>query len=545
MTKIDQTAEWKNLADHHRKIKDLEIAKQFQQDPKRFQNFSLAAANIFLDYSKNHVTAETMNLLDTLAQAAGVKERRDQMFGGEKINITEKRAVLHTTLRNFDQENSPEADLVRRELKKIEVLVHNIHGGKWRGYSGKRVTDIVNIGIGGSHLGPAMVVAALKPYATELKIHFVSNLDPTDIADTLRHLNHETTLFIIASKTFTTQETLANAMVAKNWLLGNISTKSETPLGKHFIGITANSEKARAFGIAEENVYSFWDWVGGRFSLWSALGISIALSLGMKNFYELLSGAQEMDQHFRTAPTEKNLPIILALLGIWNINFLGATSQAIIPYDQYLHLLPAYLQQLEMESNGKSVNTMGDNLSYKTAPVIWGAPGTNSQHSFHQLLMQGTTLVPMDFIIPLGSHNPIADHHLVLYANCLAQSQALMVGRRQNEILQSSADKNEERLLAKHQQIMGNIPTNTLVMDKVTPRSLGALIALYEHKVFIQGTIWQINSFDQWGVELGKKLTQGLIPILQNDESPEELDGSTRGLIDLYQKQNISLLVNK
>lgn len=537
MNAIDQSIEWKELVSHREEISELKIKEQFISNPKRFENFSLGAANIFLDYSKNHITNRTMDLLFALATRANLVEQRERMFRGEKINFTEQRAAWHVMLRNFDNVPNEISSVVRQELNRIAVLVKSIHDGKWRGYSGKHITDVVHIGIGGSDLGPAMVVQALKPYHTPLHVHFVSNLDATDIVDTLIPLNHETTLFLIASKTFTTQETIANALAAKNWLLGRIIDSGEKVMEKHFIGITANPTKAVEFGIAAENIFPFWDWVGGRFSLWSSIGIAIALATGMQNFYELLSGAQEMDMHFKTASMERNLPIILALLGIWNINFLETSSNAIVPYDQSLRLFPSYLQQLEMESNGKNINIEGTSIAYKTAPVIWGAVGTNSQHSFHQLLMQGTSLIPVDFIVPLSSHHPLENHHLMLYANCLAQSQALMLGRSEKELVgQLAAQTNEAPLLAKHQAISGNVPSNTIVLKQISPRTLGSLIALYEHKVFVQGVIWQINSFDQWGVELGKKLASKLIPVLRNDNTNEELDSSTKGLIDLYKK---------
>jgi glucose-6-phosphate isomerase len=383
-----------------------------------------------------------------------------------------------------------------------------------------------------------MVVAALQSYTVRINVHFVSNLDATHISETIKYLNPETTLFVIASKTFTTQETLANALSAKEWLLSK-SRGEKNAILHNFIAVTAKSDRAVEFGISQDNIFPFWDWVGGRFSLWSAIGISIALAIGMDEFYELLNGACEMDKHFRRAPLTENMPVILALLGIWNINFLGAESLAVVPYDQYLYLLPAYLQQLEMESNGKRVAIDGKDLTYKTAPVVWGAVGTNSQHSFHQLLMQGTHLIPVDFIIPLHSHNPIGDHHLLLYANCLAQSQALMCGCSEEEIIRELKEKkvslSEIKELVPHKMILGNIPSNTIIMDKIEPRTLGALMALYEHKVFVQGVIWQINSFDQWGVELGKHLASKLVPMLQGGKDLSDLDGSTRGLIQKYQ----------
>ncbi|MBU0745025.1 MAG: glucose-6-phosphate isomerase [Gammaproteobacteria bacterium] len=528
---------WQALINHHDKVSDLSIKEQFVNNPKRFSDFSLKAAGIFLDYSKNRVTQETMQLLFDLAEASKLSEYREKMFRGDKINITEKRAVLHTVLRNIDDVSTPEGRLVKTELERISKCVDDVREGRWLGYSGKEITDVVNIGIGGSDLGPAMVVRALQPYTTHIKVHFVSNIDATHISEAIEHLNPETTLFIIASKTFTTQETLTNALAAKQWLLSQ-SQAATNAIHQHFIGVTAKPERAIEFGLHQDNVFPFWDWVGGRFSLWSAIGISIALAVGMEKFYELLRGAHEMDEHFRSAPLNKNLPVILGLIGIWNIDFLGANTQAIIPYDQYLDLLPAYLQQLEMESNGKRVCIDGSEVTYKTAPIIWGGIGTNSQHSFHQLLMQGTQMVPVDFIASLHSHNPIGDHHLLLYANCLAQSQALMCGRSKDEVMQElkmqQIPDEEAAELVWHKIIPGNVPSNTIVLDKIDPATLGALIALYEHKVFVQGVIWQINSFDQWGVELGKHMATKLVPMLQDERDISDLDSSTQGLINLF-----------
>lgn len=535
--KSDISRAWQALTNHRSQTANLSIKEQFALNSKRFFDFSLRAAGIFLDYSKNRITQDTMRLLCDLAIAAGLPKRREEMFHGDKINITEKRAVLHVALRNIESDATPEGKLVKKELQHIAEFVHSVHSGKWHGYSGKAITDVVHIGIGGSDLGPAMVVAALQPYATNIRVHFVSNLDATHISETIKYLNSETTLFVIASKTFTTQETLANALSAKEWLLSKASGEKNAIL-HNFIGVTAKPERAVEFGISPNNVFPFWDWVGGRFSLWSAIGISIALALGMDNFYELLRGAHEMDEHFKNAPLKENMPVILALLGIWNVNFWGAETLAIVPYDQYLYLLPAYLQQLEMESNGKRVSLDGNLVTYKTAPVVWGAAGSNSQHSFHQLLMQGTHLVPVDFIIPLHSHNPVGDHHLLLYANCLAQSQALMCGRSEDEVIlelqRQKMPQEEISQIVPHKVILGNIPSNTMVMNKIDPKTLGALIALYEHKVFVQGVIWQINSFDQWGVELGKHLASKLVPMLQGEKDLSGLDGSTSGLIKLF-----------
>lgn len=515
---MNRKLSWQALTEHSKKTANLKIKEEFVNNPNRFTDFSLEAAGIFLDYSKNRITKETIALLCQLAKSCQVEQIRDQMFNGDAINVTENRAVLHTALRNPGDTPTAQMLLVKQELARITKYVNHIRSSN--------ITDVVNIGIGGSDLGPAMVACALKPYSDKITTHFVSNIDATHISETIKYLNPKNTLFIIASKTFTTQETLTNALTAKEWLLTQIPHTNEMQIVKqHFIAVTAKPDKAIEFGIAAENVFPIWDWVGGRFSLWSAIGISVALTIGMDNFNQLLAGAHNMDEHFHHAPLEKNLPIILALIGIWNVNFLHAKTQAILPYDQYLSLFPAYLQQLEMESNGKRVDIDGKVIDYKTAPVIWGTVGTNGQHAFHQLLMQGTQLVPVDFIIPLNSHNPINKHHLLLYANCLAQSQALMCGQ----------DNSEEPLC---KQIPGNVPSNFISMDKITPTTVGALIAAYEHKVLVQGIIWRINSFDQWGVELGKKIANKLVPILEKETTNANLDGSTQGLISRYLSKN-------
>jgi glucose-6-phosphate isomerase len=468
------------------------------------------------------------------------------MFSGAEINYTEHRAVLHTALRNpsatplmVDGENVMAS--IHAVLAKIQKTVEKIHANKWIGFSGKPINAIVNIGIGGSDLDPRMATAALKPYINdELSFYFVSNVDATDIAETLKHLNPETTLFIVASKTFTTQETLRNTITAREWI--EQKATDENAVAKHFIAVTAKPKLAIEFGIDNDNVFPFWDWVGGRYSLWCAIGLSLAIAIGMDNFREFLAGAHAMDEHFHHTPTCRNMPVLLALIGIWNINFLGCPSQAIIPYDQYLSLLPSYMQQLDMESNGKRVHSDGTSTDAETAPVIWGSAGTNGQHAFHQLLMQGTQLIPIDFILPVNSHNPIDQHHLLLVANCLAQSQALMRGKTRQQVVEElQAQKLSEKEineLAPHKIIPGNVPSNTLMIDKITPHSLGALIALYEHKVFTQGVIWGINSFDQWGVELGKQLAKGIIPVLTGEKSAADLDCSTKGLIDYYKKHS-------
>jgi len=515
---MNRNNSWQALTEHSQKIANLTIKAEFADNPNRFEELSLEAAGIFLDYSKNRITKETMELLCRLARSCQVEQIRDKMFNGDAINITENRAVLHTALRNPGTNPLAQMSLVKQELARITKYVERIRNSN--------ITDVVNIGIGGSDLGPAMVACALKPYSDKITAHFVSNVDATHISETIKYLNPETTLFIVSSKTFTTQETLTNALTAKEWLLTQIPNIDERQIVKqHFIAVTAKPDRAIEFGILAENIFPIWDWVGGRFSLWSAIGLSVALTIGMDNFNQLLAGAHSMDEHFQQTPLEKNLPVILALIGIWNINFLHAAAQAILPYDQYLSLFPAFLQQLEMESNGKRVDINGKIVNYKTAPIIWGAVGTNGQHAFHQLLMQGTQLVPVDFIIPLNSHNPINEHHLLLYANCLAQSQALMCG-------QNDSDQ------PLYKQIPGNVPSNFISMNKITPATLGALIATYEHKVLVQGIIWQINSFDQWGVELGKKIANKLVPILEQETTDSSLDSSTQSLIDRYLSKN-------
>lgn len=530
---ITETKAWQKLAVHYKAIAEQQMRDMFAADPLRFGKFSIAAAGIFLDYSKNRINTETISLLADLAKTAGLGEHIEAMFNGEIINKTEHRAVLHTALRSPKPSN-PE---VSETLKKMLACAEKIHRGKWYGYSGKAITDVVNIGIGGSDLGPAMVTEALKPYNnSQIKCHFVSNIDATHISETLRYLNPETTLFIIASKTFTTQETLCNAQTAREWL--EQKDKTSNAVAKHMLAVSAKPERAVDFGIEADNVYPFWDWVGGRFSLWGAIGFAIAISIGSENFQQLLAGAHTMDEHFRKTDFAKNIPVILALLDVWYVNFFRTTTHAILPYDQYLNLLPAYLQQLEMESNGKQVQIDGAPVNYATSPVIWGAVGTNGQHAFHQLLMQGTQLIPVDFIISLESHNPIGQHHKFLFANCLAQSQALMRGRNSEEVIAELADQGmgEESIaaLVSHKVIPGNVPSNTLMMDKLTPTNLGALIAAYEHKVFTAGVIWNINSFDQWGVELGKQMANNIVPSLDNTKLAANMDSSTRGLIEKF-----------
>lgn len=517
----------------------------FAADPQRFTKHSLAVDDILLDYSKNRITEETLPLLFALARQADLKSWVERMFSGDKINVTEQRAVLHVALRN--RSNRPVrvdgVDVmpeVNRVLAQMKTFAESVRNGTWKGYTGKPITDIVNIGIGGSDLGPVMVCEALRPYAKlGLRAHFVSNVDGTHIAETLKPLNPETTLFIIASKTFTTQETLTNAHTAREWFLK--TARDETAVAKHFVAVSTNAKAVAQFGIDTRNMFEFWDWVGGRYSLWSAIGLPIALYIGMGNFEALLAGAHEMDEHFRSAPFEKNMPVILALLGIWYGNFFGAQTHAILPYDQYLHRFPAYFQQGDMESNGKSVTRDGERVDYATGPVIWGEPGTNGQHAFYQLLHQGTPLVPADFIAPVATHNPIGDHHSILLSNFFAQPEALMKGKTEHEaraeLVQAGMSGAALEKLLPHKVFSGNKPSNSIMLKKITPQSLGALIALYEHKIFVQGVIWNINSYDQWGVELGKQLAQKILPELDATAQVTSHDSSTNGLINYYKAQ--------
>ncbi|XP_026483280.1 glucose-6-phosphate isomerase [Vanessa tameamea] len=531
----------------------INIQQLFQQDPDRFIKFSLRIptpndGDILLDYSKNRVDATTLGLLFQLAKSRGVEQARDAMFSGQKINFTEDRAVLHIALRNRQnrpilvngKDVTPDVNAVLAHMKEFSEQVIS---GNWKGYTGKPITDVINIGIGGSDLGPLMVTEALKPYANHLKVHFVSNIDGTHIAEVLKRLNPETALFIIASKTFTTQETITNATTAKNWFLE--VAKDPSAVSKHFVALSTNGEKVSAFGIDLKNMFGFWDWVGGRYSLWSAIGLSISLHVGFDNFEKLLEGASFMDNHFTTAPLEKNAPVILALLGVWYSNFYGAETHALLPYDQYLHRFAAYFQQGDMESNGKYVTRGGDQVEYNTGPIVWGEPGTNGQHAFYQLIHQGTRLIPCDFIAPAQTHNPVSGgvHHKILLANFLAQTEALMKGKTSDEAkveLEKSGMAPEAiSKILPHKVFKGNRPTNSIVVKKVTPFTLGALIAMYEHKIFTQGVIWDINSFDQWGVELGKQLAKAIEPELQDSKPVTSHDGSTNGLIN-FLKENFA-----
>ena len=502
------------------------------------------AAGVFVDWSKHRVTDETLRLLAALAKQADVEGARDAMFSGAKVNLTEGRAVLHVALRNrsnrpilVDGEDVMPA--VNAVLAKMRAFTERVRSGAWTGHTGKAITDVVNIGIGGSDLGPVMVTEALKPYARrDLTAHFVSNVDGTHLAETLRRVDPERTLFVVASKTFTTQETLTNARSARAWLLERLGADASA-VARHFVALSTNAKEVAAFGIDTANMFEFWDWVGGRYSLWSAIGLSIALAIGMDAFEELLAGAHEMDEHFRAAPLERNLPVVLAMLGVWYANFFGAETHAILPYDQYLHRFAAYLQQGDMESNGKRVDRAGRPIEgYTTGPIVWGEPGTNGQHAFYQLVHQGTRLVPCDFIAPIESHNPIGDHHPILLANFFAQTEALMKGKTEDEAraeLESQGlPKERVEALAPHKVFPGNRPTTSILVQKVTPRTLGALVAMYEHKIFVQGVVWNVNSFDQWGVELGKQLANRILPELSAPGAVTTHDASTNGLIALY-----------
>lgn len=541
MNDLTKLPAWNALQQHYKKAKKLHLRDLFEKDSKRFEKFSIRFNDILLDYSKNRITDETMKLLLQLAREAKVKKWIEKMFSGEKINFTENRAVLHIALRNRSNraiyvDGTDVMPAVNAELAKMKAFCEKVRSGEWKGYTGKAITDVVNVGIGGSDLGPFMVCEALKPYGSKLNVHFVSNVDGTHIVETLKKINPETTLFLIASKTFTTQETMTNAQTAKAWFLK--SANDETAVAKHFAALSTNSKAVSEFGIDTQNMFGFWDWVGGRYSLWSAIGLSIALFIGFENFEELLQGAFEMDEHFRTAPFEKNLPVILALLGIWYNNFFGAETYAILPYDQYLHRFAAYFQQGDMESNGKRITREGNVVSYQTGQIVWGEPGTNGQHAFYQLIHQGTKLIPCDFLAPAISHNPIGEHHEILLANFFAQTEALMKGKTEKEVrkeleAQGLKKKEIEKLLP-HKVFEGNRPTNSILFKMLTPKTLGSLIAMYEHKIFVQSIIWNINAFDQWGVELGKQLAKVILPELKDEKTVETHDASTNGLINYY-----------
>jgi glucose-6-phosphate isomerase len=539
-----QTQSWQKLSKHFAAIKDVHLRDLFAEDPDRFKRFHIRLNDILVDYSKNRITDETLNLLFELAHDAGVQKAVKSMFSGEKVNETEDRPVLHTALRN--RANSPVMvdgedvmPQVNAVLRKMERFSRGVRSGEWSGYTGKKITDIVNIGIGGSDLGPVMVTEALHPYATQgLAVHFVSNIDGTHITETLKRLNPETTLFMIASKTFTTQETMTNAFSARDWFLNQAG--DDVHVARHFVALSTNVAKVEAFGIDKENMFEFWDWVGGRYSLWSAIGLSIASFIGFDNFTDLLEGAHEMDRHFRDTSFDRNIPVILALIGIWYNNFFGAATEAILPYDQYMHRFPAYFQQGNMESNGKSTDRNSSRVAYQTGPIIWGEPGTNGQHAFYQLIHQGTKLIPADFLAPAVSHNPIGSHHNILMSNFFAQTEALMNGKSKEEVVEElkRAGKTDGEIekLTPHKIFEGNKPSNSILFRKLTPRVLGSLIAMYEHKIFVQGVIWNIFSFDQWGVELGKQLANNILPELDDDKPVAAHDASTNGLINAFKE---------
>jgi glucose-6-phosphate isomerase len=542
-TDFTQTQSYQYLSNHLVDISEKHISDLFKNDPKRFEKFSILFNDILLDYSKNRIDETTIALLIQLAKECGLSEARKAMFDGDKINQTEDRSVLHTALRNRSNtpvlvdgvDVMPEINAV---LAKMKSFSESVISGKWKGFSGKPITDVVNIGIGGSDLGPVMVTEALKAYKNHLNMHFVSNVDATHIVETLKNLNPETTLFLVASKTFTTQETMTNALSARDWCM--MGGAKEEDIAKHFVALSTNEKAVSQFGIDTANMFEFWDWVGGRYSLWSAIGLSIVLSIGYENFVELLQGAYEMDNHFKETDFEGNIPVVLALVGIWYNNFFEAETEAILPYDQYMHRFAAYFQQGDMESNGKHVSRNGEKVNYQTGPVIWGEPGTNGQHAFYQLIHQGTKLIPCDFIAPAQSHNPLGQHHNMLLSNFFAQTEALMNGKTEEEVIQelklSGKTSEEIAFLAPFKVFEGNRPTNSILVKMITPRSLGSMIAMYEHKIFVQGIIWNIFSFDQWGVELGKQLANKILPELKDDAEITSHDSSTNGLINLYKE---------
>jgi len=542
MTVMKDGKSWQALTEHYIEVAALHMRDMFANDPRRFEKYSLRFNDILLDFSKNRITEKTMQLLYGLVEEAELSTWIEKMFAGEAINHTEQRAVLHVALRNMSgqpmyvdgQDVMPQ---IKTELEKMEVLSEAIRTRKWRGVTGQPITDIVNIGIGGSDLGPVMVTEALRPYGVhDLRVHFVSNVDENHILDTLEKVRPETTLFIVASKTFTTQETMLNANTARSWFLKSID--DESVLKKHFVAVSANVAAAEQFGIAKENVFAMWDWVGGRYSLWSAIGLSIAIYIGMENYRALLLGAYEMDVHFRTTPFPQNLPVTLALLGVWYNNFFNAQTHVVLPYDQHLHRLPAYLQQADMESNGKYVDREGQDVDYTTGPVIFGEIGISAQHAFYQLLHQGTKLVPADIIAPISDYHCIQDHHRALMSNVFAQAEALMKGKTEEaareELEKAGMDAAKLAELLPYKIFQGNKPTNTILFDTLDPKTLGSLIAMYEHKIFVQGVIWNINSFDQWGVELGKQLASHILAELEDDDAVTTHDSSTNGLINYY-----------
>lgn len=541
MASLTATPAWADLQSHYDKTCNDSLVEIFKNDPLRHEKFSLTFNDILFDYSKNRINDDTMPLLINLAKQANLSEKIQAMFSGEKINVTENRAVLHTALRN--RANTPiyvdgedVMPQVNASLKKMRVFSERVRSGEWKGYTGKAITDIINIGIGGSDLGPKMVTAALHPYATPaLKVHFVSNIDQTDLIETLESVSPETTLFLIGSKTFTTHETITNANSARAWLLK--SAPDASAVAQHFVALSTNAEEVAEFGIDVDNMFEFWDWVGGRYSLWSAIGLSIALYVGMDIFEELLDGAYEVDNYFKTTPFEKNIPVIMALLGIWYNNFFGAETHALLAYDQSMRYFADYFQQGDMESNGKSTTIDGEKVDYSTGPIIWGHPGTNGQHAFYQLIHQGKKLIPCDFLAPAISHYHLPEHHKILISNFLAQPEALMHGKNIEEVKKDLSEKEcEDSVLVASKVFEGNKPSNAFLFKKLTPKTLGSLIALYEHKIFVQGVIWNINSFDQMGVQLGKVLAKVILPELDNNDEITSHDCSTNALINTYKK---------
>lgn len=542
-TNPTETRAWQLLKEHYDQIKDKHLRQWFKEDPQRFDKFSIQFNDILFDYSKNRIEEKTLKLLIQLAEETQVKEAIEKQLSGDKINETENRAVLHTALRN--RKNTPVIvdgedvmPKINKVLSQMQKFSESVISGEWKGYTGKAITDVVNIGIGGSDLGPLMVVEGLKYYKTRLNLHFVSNIDGTHIVETLKPLNPETTMFIVASKTFTTQETMTNAETAKDWFLK--SAKLESEVAKHFVALSTNQEAVTKFGISQDNMFEFWDWVGGRYSIWSAIGLSICLAVGYDNFTELLEGGNEVDLHFRNTELNKNIPVILALLGIWYNNFFGAEDVALLPYEQYLHRFAAYFQQGDMESNGKYIDRNGKKVDYQTGPIIFGEPGTNGQHAFYQLIHQGTKLIPCDFFAGAQTLNKVSDHHEKLISNFFAQTEALAFGKTEEVVYKELKDqgKNEEEInkLKPYKIFEGNRPTNSFLYKILTPKLLGKLIAIYEQKIFVQGVIWNIFSFDQWGVELGKQLANKVLPELSGDQEITTHDSSTNGLINAYKK---------
>ncbi len=538
MSFLRESPAWLDLKKHHKEVGNLSMKEQFASDSERFNKLSLCFDNILFDFSKNRITTDTLPLLRKLAEQAKLVEKTEAVFSGNIFNITENRAVLHTALRNRSNipvyfEGKDVMPDINQVLTKMRIFSDKVRSGEWRGYTNKPITDVVNIGIGGSDLGPKMVTTALEPYSTpNLKAHFVSNVDQTDIITTLKCLNPETTLFLVASKAFNTKETMTNAHTARKWLLNSAFDKSA--IEKHFVAISTHKANVAAFGISLENMFEFWDWVGGRYSLWSAIGLSIAISIGMDNFEELLLGAHRADQHFRDMPLDKNIPVTMALLGIWYNNFFKVESHCLLPYDQSLYFFADYFQQGDMESNGKSVTVDGKQIDYNTGPIIWGQTGTNGQHAFYQLIHQGTKLIPCDFLAAAQGHYDSPIHHDILMSNFLAQPEALMNGKTQKEVEQDIGNK--DPLLVKAKVFPGNKPSNSFLYKKLTPRTLGTLLAFYEHKIFVQGVVWNINSFDQWGVELGKVLAKAILPELKSGETITTHDSSTNALINAYKK---------